>query len=78
MNARPPQMIQKSDRYPPIRDDDDQAPYYHDLKRVQESVVGVYPNFPLQANKDFFVSQTIVLNLACFSPSLCISSCIGQ
>ena len=33
-----------------------EAPYYHNLKRVQETVSAVYPNFPMQSNKDFFVS----------------------
>ena len=37
-------------------DNGTEAPYYHNLKRVQETVSAVYPNFPMQSNKDFFVS----------------------
>ena len=37
-------------------DNENELPYYHNLKRVQEAVQSVFPNFPMQSNKDFFVS----------------------
>lgn len=44
-------MIQKSE-FP--FNSEDEAPFYFNLKRVQEDVVASYPAFPLQSNKDFF------------------------
>ena len=46
---------QESSAFPFSSDVD--APYYFNLKRVQESALHVYRDFPLQSNKDFFVSS---------------------
>ena len=52
--GRPPQMIQQQESFP--FQSEVGAPYYYDLKRVQENISNIYPAFPMQANKDFFVS----------------------
>ena len=33
---------------------EDEAPFYFNLKRIQEDCIASYPSFPLQSNKDFF------------------------
>jgi len=53
--GRPPSMIKQQESFP-FRTEAE-TPYYYNLKRIQENVSNVYPSFPMQANKDFFVSK---------------------
>ena len=47
-------MQQESSAFPFNPEDD--VPFYFNLKQIQESALQVYQNFPLQTNRDFFVS----------------------
>ena len=57
--GHPPQMISQPELMG-FHSQEDETPYYHKLKQTQDAVSSIYPNFPMQANKDFFVSCTII------------------